>query len=93
MVLNNDVAIETQGKVVENYGQIELNLKKLTLDKVNRGEIDSWEKDAFTQGPAANREVKVNLYEEVWEKIETGQYDFINKKLCLVMNIVISSTW
>ncbi len=82
MVLNNDVAIETQGKVVENYGQIELNLKKLTLDKVNRGEIDSWEKDAFTQGPAANREVKVNLYEEVWEKIETGQYyDFINKKV------------
>ena len=27
MVLNNDVAIETQGKVVENYGQIELNSK------------------------------------------------------------------
>lgn len=82
MVLNNDLAIDTQGKVVDNAGQIELKLNKLTLDKVNSEQVDSWEKDAFTQGPAANHKVKVNLFEEVWERIETGQYyDFINKKV------------
>ena len=70
MVLNNDVAIETQGKVVENYGQIELNLKKLTLDKVNR-EIDSGKVPLLRTGCQSRS--KVNLYRGLG-KIETGQY-------------------
>ncbi|NLT94465.1 MAG: alpha-2-macroglobulin [Clostridia bacterium] len=81
-VLNNDLSIETQAKAGGGTAQVRLEVNKLTLDKVNSGAVDPWEPDAFKDKPAANHEIKVKVFEEVWEKREIGQYyDFINKKV------------
>lgn len=81
-VLNNDLSINTQAKAVGTTAQVELEVNKLTLKKVNSGEVDPWEPGAFVEKPAGNHNLKVQVYEEVWERREVGQYyDFINKKV------------
>lgn len=56
------------------------NLSQVTLDKINAGEYPD-EKN-FLAGPAANTLVSGSLYEDVWEKVESGErYDFISKKV------------
>lgn len=81
-VLNNDIAINASGKAKVGTGRVEIELSKLTADKVNSGKADPWDIDAFKEGPAANRPITAKVYREVWEKRDIGQYyDFINKKV------------
>ncbi|MGI6065226.1 MAG: Ig-like domain-containing protein [Bacillota bacterium] len=82
IVLNNDMEIETKGEIVSDTGEVEIQLKKLSVDKVNRGEKEAWEKDAFVSGPAAHRSVRVSVLRREWDKINDGEYyDFINKRV------------
>ncbi|MGI5858651.1 MAG: alpha-2-macroglobulin family protein, partial [Tepidanaerobacteraceae bacterium] len=81
-VLNNDIGIDVSNKVEGQTGTLEMNLNRLTVDRVNSGQVEPWDKDAFKSGPATNHPVKVKVYREVWEKREVGKYyDFINKKV------------
>lgn len=81
-VLNNDISIDVSDKVEGGTATLEMNLSRLTADRVNNGKADPWDEDAFRDGSAANHSVKVKIYREVWEKQEYGKYyDFINKKV------------
>lgn len=82
LVLNNDLEIESSGKIEKNRAQINVELQKLTVDKVNKGLAELGDKDAFKAGIVPNYPITVKVYEEKWEKREVGQYyDFINKKV------------
>lgn len=82
IVLNNDISIDAKSKVGNGTATVEMVLDKLTVDKVNSGKADPWDKDAFKDKPVSNHPVKIKVYREVWEKQEEGQYyDFINKKV------------
>ncbi|MDD2497524.1 MAG: Ig-like domain-containing protein, partial [Desulfitobacteriaceae bacterium] len=82
IVLNNDVEFETKGKIDSGTGEIDIQLKRLSVEKVNRGEKDPWEKDAFVTGPATGRSIRVAVFQRAWKKISDGEYyDFINKRV------------
>ncbi len=81
-VLNNDICIDASGDVKNGTAAIEIDIDRLTIDKVNSGQADPWDEDAYKSGPAANHPVNVRIYRDVWEKYEAGKYyDFINKKV------------
>jgi len=82
MVLNNDISVKGSGEIIQGKGKVEFQLQKLSVDKVNRGEIDSWCQGAFEAGPAAHHPVTAEVFRREWEKIPDGDYyDFINKKV------------
>lgn len=57
-----------------------VDLSQVKLDKINEGEYPD-EKN-FLADPAGNTLVKGSLYQDVWEKVESGEhYDFISKKV------------
>ncbi|MEL7566498.1 MAG: alpha-2-macroglobulin family protein, partial [Dehalobacterium sp.] len=61
-------------------GEINIDVAKLTIDKVNSGTADPWENDAFVSGKRAGIPVTVSVFRQEWDKIEDGEYyDFINK--------------
>lgn len=81
-VLNNDVDVKTAVKAENDVVTIDSEWYKLTADKVNSGEVEPWDKDAYKEGPAPNRPVEVKVFREIWDKVEAGKYyDFINKKV------------
>ena len=81
MVLNNDISIEASDSLEENTAMMEINVDRLTVNRINSGEAEVWDRDAYKGDPAANHPVKYAIYKEVWEKRADGQYyDFINKK-------------
>jgi len=80
IVLNNDIDIKAEGEIKNLKGNINIDVDKLTVDKVNNGEADPWESDAFVSGKGANIPVAVSVFRQEWDKIEDGEYyDFINK--------------
>ncbi|MGI6423881.1 MAG: Ig-like domain-containing protein [Tepidanaerobacteraceae bacterium] len=82
MVLNNDISIEASDSLEENTAMMEINVDRLTVNRINSGEAEVWDQDAYKGDPAANHSVKYAIYKEVWEKRADGQYyDFINKKV------------
>jgi len=81
-ILNNDIDIGVSSKVKGNTATLEIQLDKLTVDRVNRGMADPWDTDSYRNGPAGDRPIKIEVYREVWERHEEGKYyDFINKKV------------
>ena len=81
-VLNNDIDIDVSNKVEGNTATLEIQLDKLTVDKVNSGLYEPWDRDAYKDGPVGNHPVKIEVFREVWERREEGKYyDFINKKV------------
>lgn len=81
-VLNNDIDIDVSNKVEGNTATLEIQLDKLTVDKVNSGQYEPWDRDAYKDGPVGNHPVKIEVFREVWERREEGKYyDFINKKV------------
>ncbi|MGI6686286.1 MAG: Ig-like domain-containing protein [Bacillota bacterium] len=80
IVLNNDIDINAEGKITGQFGKINIEVDKLSVNKVNRGEMDPWEENAFVSGKGAGLTVTVSLFRQEWDKIEDGEYyDFINK--------------
>lgn len=79
-VLNNDIRINAEGKRSNKKGQITIQADKLTVDKVNRGEAEPWDDDAFIAGKASGIPVTVSVFRQEWDQVEDGEYyDFINK--------------
>jgi uncharacterized protein YfaS (alpha-2-macroglobulin family) len=59
---------------------LDLKLSQVELDKINTGEYLLEEN--YVRDPVPGSPVKVSLYQDVWEKIESGErYDFINKRV------------
>ena len=82
VVLNNDISIDAEDKVEGSTAKVEIDISRLTVDKVNSGQVEPWAKDAYKSGPATNHPVNYKIYRETWEKQEDGKYyDFINKKV------------
>jgi len=83
MVLNNDIEISaSSGKPKNGKATLDIVIDKLSIDKVNSNKIDPWDPDAFKDGSAPNKRVKIQVFREVWEKQEAGEYyDFINKRV------------
>lgn len=80
IVLNNDIDIKVQGEIRDKNGKINIEVDKLTVDKVNSGAADPWEEDAFVSGKGAGIPVTVSVFRQEWDQIEDGEYyDFINK--------------
>ncbi len=81
-VLNNDINIQATGEITNKTGKVNIDLEKLTLDKVNQGKADPWEEKAFVSGTAGRHQVTVTVFRQEWDKIDDGEYyDFINKKV------------
>jgi len=70
--LNNDIDIGVSSKVKGNTATLEIQLDKLTVDRVNRGMADPWDTDSYRNGPAGDRPIKIEVYREVWERHEEG---------------------
>ena len=82
VVLNNDISIDAEDMVEGSMAKVEIDISRLTVDKVNSGQVEPWAKDAYKSGPATNHPVNYKIYRETWEKQEDGKYyDFINKKV------------
>jgi hypothetical protein len=82
IVLNNDVDIEASGRVTGNKGQVDIELRKLTVDRVNKGQAEPWDEKAFEAGIVAYHPSTVEIYRQEWEKIPEGEYyNYIEKKV------------
>ena len=59
---------------------VQTQLSRVDLSKINDGEYPAEEN--FVSGPAGNTLVKGSIYQNIWEREETGEhYDFISKKV------------
>lgn len=59
---------------------LQVKLSDIDLTRVNEGEYPVEEN--FVTGPVANSLVKGTIFQDVWEKVETGErYDFISKEV------------
>lgn len=82
IVLNNDLEIEAEGAIRDHQGQVNITTDRLTVDKVNQGEKDYWEEDAFFLEKAVRVPVTVAVFRQEWTREEDGEYyDFVNKKV------------
>lgn len=82
IVLNTDLEIKGEGRIEAERGHLDLQLNRLTVDKVNSGAADPWQEDAFLAGTAGRRDVKLTVYRQDWDKIEDGEYyNFISKQV------------
>ena len=59
---------------------MQAQVSKIDLDKINAGEYPA--EANYIAGPAGNTLVKGSIYQNIWERVETGErYDFISKKV------------
>lgn len=76
-VFANDVTFETQGKIKDNKGVVNVTVSAVKLDTLNDEDPSN---DNFIGAPVAQKEVNVQIIHTIWEKVELGEtYDAINK--------------
>ena len=82
IVLNTDIEIKGSGQIVDGQGHLDLQINRLTVDKVNSGQSDPWLEDAFFLGSGGRQEIQLAVYRQDWDKIPDGDYyNFITKQV------------
>ena len=80
LVFPSKVYLEGTVKKDEEGFTLNTQLSQVELSKVNAGEYP--EKNNFLSGPVAGSLIKGKLYQDVWQKEESGHYyNFITKKV------------
>jgi|LSQX01.2.fsa_nt_gb uncharacterized protein YfaS (alpha-2-macroglobulin family) len=80
LVFPSKVYLTAEAKQEGSGFNLKARLRHVDLNQ--SGQEFSYAEESFLRGPVANSQIKGALYEEIWNKIERGQwYDPINKKV------------
>jgi len=79
-VFNSTYTIDAKAERTDGRGEVIGTVYQVDLQKLNSEETQAW--DDYKGAPVQNQKVNGKIYEQWWDKIETGEYyDFINKKV------------
>lgn len=82
MVFLNDVDLEYSAWRENGQGNVKVDLKNISLSKINEGLADSWaSREDYTTDPVIGRNIHGTIYRCTWEKyFVKKEYDFISKQ-------------
>lgn len=79
-IFNSAYTIDAKAERTDSRGEVTGTIYQVDLQKLNGEDAQSW--DDYKGAPVPNQKIDGKIYEQWWDKIETGEYyDFINKKV------------